>query len=459
MEEVKKTIEKAEKYLHWTVDQKWGSSIAKAKNKSSKEYIEKMDWPLRFEAYSYLRNRHKDKITNFGVEIRDLWNEWIGLYKKGHLGGGGIFWPFFPDNEVESHISMFRAKEFFGIGGFHNYFAEARRRIELDLLPTHKSKVTWQFIRSPFLKSVLASIFESKVFFYIYGDLITFLARGEKGYSATQNSSLLNIIQMAFSLCFVNKFIDTAKKAASILMDYQKRNGSFIDSTLGTCLCAYSIHATNVDPSNFVCNKALEYILNKQNKEGWWSLKRMSTDSSIGWKTFSTVLVLDIINFLSGYKVLTERVEEGKLSDTPTKHPRIQIDKPLLVPKGINWWDVSIWFINSEEVEVRAKTPLGIKNYITMGFVDKRKKKPKEYKPDLAWNALKSFAGLDGEISWKDKGVKKEVQNSMKYLVKVIRIRLKFLFDIQSDPFYPYNRKEKSYKTIFKISYRENAQD
>ncbi len=438
MEKVKNAKEKAEEYLQWTIDQKWDSSIANEKRKSSKEYLERMDWPLRLEAYSYLRTEYKDKNIGFGIEIRNLWDEWVELYKKGSLGGDKIFWPYLPNNEVENHISMFRAKEFFGIGGFHSYFTEAKNRTEFVLLPTHKSRVSWQVVRSPFLKSELSEIFEDMVI--LYEDLIKFLVRAEKEDSASQNSSLIKIIQIVFSLCFSNKFKDSAKEATSILIDYQKKNGSFIDSILGTCLCAFSIHAMKVDPSNIVRNRAIEYILNEQNKEGCWCIDMPSIHNSIGWKVFSTVLVLNTINFITNHKALLEQVKEA----------RIQPIVSFEIPKGISWHDISICFVSEEVVQIRAGHNSEGRDFIQMGFADRRRRL-KERTPDWSWMALKEFAKHQGEISLNDNDINLRIKRNLKSYVHVISIRLKELFKINEDPFYLYNRKTRSWKAKFAV--------
>ena len=69
MEEVKKAKEKAEEFLLGTIKLKWENRLSKIKQEISREYFEMVDWPLRFEAHSYLGNRYEDKKKSF---VEDL---------------------------------------------------------------------------------------------------------------------------------------------------------------------------------------------------------------------------------------------------------------------------------------------------------------------------------------------------------------------------------------------------
>lgn len=124
-----------------------------------------------------------------------------------------------------------------------------------------------------------------------------------------------------------------------------------------------------------------------------------------------------------------------------------------------NWYDVSICFIAKDDVEVRVgSTPLGVKNFIQMGFKDNRIHNNLKTKPILAWHVLRAFGQLQHEISWKDKDVDEKIRKSLKSCVKELRKKLKFLFGIEDDPFYSYKTK-KAYKPKFNISVREENQD
>ena len=495
MKNLEKAKERAESYLYRIIEQKWDKPgipvlikerekpprTIRIKMKKRRDYFDLMNWPLRFEAYSYLGNKYKKKIRSFARELRELWDEWIELSKKGLFGSERIFWPdnlhfigiyeegeaSFPVFEIERHISMFRAKEILGIAGFDPYFNEAKKRIIEMLysnpffLSENDARIIWQVVRSPFIKSEISEHLKVTALRIIDDTPL------ESGYSPIYQSPTFHKASSLFFLCFGfsgNEFLDLAKKDISQLINKQEKNGSFGFDVLTTCLAASSIHFTKLDWSESVCDKAVEYILEKQNKEGYWDFlfgESISHGDRTDWNVLSTVVVLETLDFIKNDKPLPLWALEAEPEDISRlhKHPRIQIDKPLSVPGRINWSDVSIWFISPEKVEVRAGIPLGVLNFIEMGFKDERIKKPDSYKPDLSWAALMSFAKLNQEISWKDKGVEEEVRNSLKSCVKVIRIRLKFLFGIQSDPFHPYDRGNRSYRTRFKISFREANQD
>lgn len=502
MKNLKKAKEKAENYLYRIIKQTWDNFFKNEKQEPGipvlvkwvgrpprtirikmkrMDYFDLMNWPLRFEAYSYLWHRYKNKINSFARELRELWDEWIELSKKGLFGSERIFWSTANEsfntinldrkktrfgNEIESHISMFRAKEILRIGGYEPYFDEAKKRIK-DAL-TSKPRLSLSgpvfqslesFVRSPLLKSKISDYLRA---------IARKLSEDEERFFKWSNSWCQ--AKIAFLLCFGNfgsDLLDSAKSFTMKLIDEQAKNGSFENNLNTTCLCASTIHYMKLDSSNSICNKAIDYILEAQNKEGYWNFfsggfsligyRRYSTD----WNVLSTVIVLETLDLITNDKPLPIWALEAEPEDISRfhKHPRIQIDKPLSVPGGINWSDISIWFISPEEVEVRAGGPLGVLNFIGMGFKDGRIKKPDLYKPDLSWVALRTFAELNEEISWKDKGVEEKVRNSLKSCVKVIRKRLQFLFGIQSDPFHPYDRGERSYRTRFKISSREDNQD
>ncbi len=86
-----------------------------------------------------------------------------------------------------------------------------------------------------------------------------------------------------------------------------------------------------------------------------------------------------------------------------------------------------------------------------MGFENQRLKKP-----DLSWEALLEFGKHQGEISTKDRDVHPKIMKGLKYHKWTIKRRLKELFNIESDPFYPFNRKEKSYRLKCTISVMED---
>ncbi|MCK4430259.1 MAG: hypothetical protein KAW19_03055, partial [Candidatus Aminicenantes bacterium] len=343
MENLKKAKERAENYLYRTIEQKWDSFVKNEKQEpripvlirergrpprtirikfikmKRMDYFELMNWPLRFEAYSYLWHRYKNKINSFARELRELWDEWIELSKKGLIGSETIFWPdnlhfyeiceegieSFPVFEIERHISMFRAKEILEIGGYDVYFNRAKKRIinMLDFNPfgflsENDARIIWQVVRSPFIKSEISEHLKVMALRIIDDTPL------ESEYSPIYQSPTFHKASSVFFLCFGfsgNEFLDLAKKDISQLIDKQKKNGSFGFDVLTTCLAASSIHFTKLDRSESVCDKAVEYILEKQNKEGYWDFlfgESNSHGDRTDWNVLSTVVVLETLDLV-----------------------------------------------------------------------------------------------------------------------------------------------------------------
>ena len=131
-----------------------------------------LDWPLRFEAYTYLGNRYRDKAPNFASELRYLWKEWIASFDRKQLGLQRIFWPpylfsngfgqfrykdFYSGSFCECDMSMIRVKETLELGFYDSYFKEAKESIKYVLLAEPLSEgfsghdLIWQIVRIPFL--------------------------------------------------------------------------------------------------------------------------------------------------------------------------------------------------------------------------------------------------------------------------------------------------------------------
>ena len=481
MDELKKAKLRALNYLFKVIDQKWRSFIKDCKD-DLELYWKSIDWPLRLETYSYIGNKYEERRNEFAVELRNIWIEWIELNKNGKIGNKGIFWPAqyemvgnidpngnaerFPGNEFESHISMFRAKEILGIGGFDNYFNEAKKRI-IEILFSEPRyflfgndiRIIWQVVRSTILKSELSDYLKVVALKLIEDKDFKELFFDSRQQSLTSSFSTGFQAMVIFFLCFgnlSNEMYELATNSASKLIDKQEMDGSFDNDILTTCLAVASIYFMKLDSSESVCNMAIEYILKSQNKEGNWDFLYswdFGPGHSVEWNVLSTVVALETLDLITNDKPLPIWAEESKqhVISPEKKLIRIQTDKSLPVPKGITWSDVSICFISPESVEIRAGKPLGVKNFIEMGFKDRR-----SGKPDLIWQTLKIFARFNGEISWKDKGVDTRFHKNLKSYIKDIRRRLKFLFNIDNDPFNTYDRKSKTYSLKFSISIRES---
>ncbi len=470
---MEETRSKALEYILKILDKKWNP----LKDLSELGW-KAIDWSLRFEAHSYIANKYEERKDEYALELRDIWKEWVELCKEDNVGKKKIFWPHqfemidnidqdgnadvFPGNEIESHISMFRAKEVLGLTGYENYFKEAKKILADIILEKHPYswrrdyKIIWQIVRSPKLRNELTDFI--RIIFHEIKDADKFLSlfSDEDKYD-TWNTDYQAMAVFFLSFCALGmESIELAKRASVLLIDKQEKNGSFGSGLLSTCLASSSIYSLGLDPSKSICTKALEYILSKQNKKGNWDFL-YSWDylpgDSIEWNVLSTVVVLETIDLISNDKPLPIWAEKTRLAPTKERISRIKSVPVLNVPEGITWTDISINFISKDDVEIRAGKPLGVKNFIILGFKDERTSNP-----DLSWNALRTFAKGQGEISWKDQGYDQKVHDSLKSCVKVIRKRFKQLFNINDDPFEPYYR-TKSYKTKFHIFHRNDSLD
>jgi hypothetical protein len=160
---------------------------------------------------------------------------------------------------------------------------------------------------------------------------------------------------------------------------------------------------------------------------------------------FFTAFVLETLDLITNDKPIPIWYDTTIFA-RPSIKGAANLSGALAVPEGINWGDVSIIFISDESVEIRAREPLGVKNFIELGFKDKRSNKP-----NLQWVLLKAIAQVDGKLSWKNT---EELPVSWKPHIKMLRKRLRRLFRIEEDPLFPYKRGE-GYRTKFKIMHRE----
>lgn len=487
MDEVKKAKEKAEMYLFKIIEQEWNGIIKYDEPMDLFDYFDKQDWPLRFEAFSYVGHRYKHKINSFAREIRDLWNEWVRLNKKDLIGSKFFFWPAqyekrtFQDlsedlngkktnikpNEIENHISMFRAKEILGIGGFDTYFDEAKNRL-LNILFSRPhlsrelgdAKIIWQIVRSPFLRNELFSYLKAIAQKIVEGERYNkFIVPQDPNETVLFSHDNLYVHNMnLFFLCFGN-FGDTvsnlAKKAMLRIIDTQEKNGCFEYSDLQTCLSASLIYFMELDPSNSICEKAIEYLLTKQQEDGSWmflfggSLEAVKSNS---WKVLSTVIVLETLDLITKNEPLpiwtTQEKNAPNLEEE--KFRQVQQDGLFSIPEGVSWEAVHMYFIGDEEVVVNVSNKsFGANNFAALGFLNKKDKKPVNL-----WRTLSTLAKAKGELSIIDDDLAEKERDNLKKSMSLLRKKLKLLFRTTDDPFYRY-KECGSYKTRFLISFRE----
>lgn len=469
--ELKKAKTRALIFLLKIIDEKF-KDYWTAFEKQKEEKYKIIDWPLRFEAYSYIANQDEQRISDYAIEIRDIWKTWIELNNKDLIcGQKDIFWPSvyeyisdidpngnadrFPGNEIENCVSMYRVKETLGLGGFDQYLDKGKVNLKNMLLKERyysqydDNRITWQIIRSPMLSAELKDYLNAWFLKMKERREIKELLNGKINdvFGLTQFSSMV-LFFITFS--GLEKTLELSKMISSKILNLQERNGSFSNDVLTTCLCASSFYVNESDPSNSVCKKASDYILMEQNKNGSWDFL---FGESKTFNVLSTVVALETLDLLSEEKSLpiwARNISSERTAVTVMKQKKIQPIAPIKLTQSIQWNDLTIRFLSKEAVHIQAKGHSEGKDFIEMGFVDRRKRE-KERSPDLSWQILLEIANRHGEISVNDSELLPNIKRNLKSYIHFIRTRLKTFFGIGEDPFKRYNRKTKSWKTKFII--------
>jgi len=109
----------------------------------------------------------------------------------------------------------------------------------------------------------------------------------------------------------------------------------------------------------------------------------------------------------------------------------------------LTWQDITIRFLNGQEVGVSAKSIDTTVTFKEMGFNDARKDLP-----NTQWALMRILAANKGQLNWNDP----EAAENVKKKKQLLSETLKKFFQIDDDPFYPY-RGEKSYRTKFSLKF------
>ena len=109
---------------------------------------------------------------------------------------------------------------------------------------------------------------------------------------------------------------------------------------------------------------------------------------------------------------------------------------PISLPADTKWEQVTIKFLNGNDVTIQAKEVKIQSDFKEMGFCDKKKNVPNKQ-----WEFLRALSEHHGEINWDSS----EATTKLKKRKQLLSSALKNCFHIDEDPFYPY-KKEKTYK-------------
>lgn len=131
----------------------------------------------------------------------------------------------------------------------------------------------------------------------------------------------------------------------------------------------------------------------------------------------------------------------------PHTVPKVRV---IRLPEGANWSDITIRFTSDHAFQVGVYGEPGeFRNYTEAGFEN-----AKNNKPVSSWQLLNQLASRDGEIP-RPRGSREDVRRVEKQ-IQELRRRLKVLFGLPQDPFWPY-RKVNCYRTRFSICRSEST--
>lgn len=174
------------------------------------------------------------------------------------------------------------------------------------------------------------------------------------------------------------------------------------------------------------------------------------------------VIYVETSNSLPDYfreqfaEVCLEPEKQDKVIDTPQIKPR-QDFVPFPTPAGTQWNDVTISFIDKENVKISIKNKVKAvtKSYAEMGFKGKSKRK-EEGKTSVLWGVFREIAQLQGRLA----DYPSKEQNKTKKAISDLRKKLTSYFKIEGDPI-PYKR-GKGYESAFALkdeSYSREYED
>jgi hypothetical protein len=115
---------------------------------------------------------------------------------------------------------------------------------------------------------------------------------------------------------------------------------------------------------------------------------------------------------------------------------------PHKLPAGTQWENITMQFLDQNQAAISVRGLKHSTDFIGMGFMDDRTKKPNQQ-----WALLRILAQQGGEIARKDPDAKDQFKKTKENLAK----GLQHYFTLDYDPFYPYNpqlpnKTERSYK-------------
>jgi hypothetical protein len=430
---------------------------------------------IRFEAHAYLCHRNINLKPKYAKELRELW-----LYWKSHRvylkpKALEIFYPaaeyYYPENEESPvwepfdpswHIPMLRSKEILEMPGFDDDFNKVMKIIKNHILGVEQQTDPWLVFRSLIIQNNLlqyiqniSRVIKDKIDIYNFENSFKRMPDKEQHFHIITGwiFSIFYLVMSRLGGVYLNK----AQIELDKIISLQEKNGSILDDIMTTCSLVVSICLAGIDKHKVVQNKALQWLLCQQNKDGSWSHwidKREKKPS--GWSVLATVIVMETIDLITNSKPLPPWATEYRavLPHEKKRKAKDKIDVTFPIPDGCGWEDVRILFLNDFEIELRiAKKPYGKKDFKDMGFVGRN---PEE--PGKLWKGtLILLAKTKGELSRRDYGVLNDQERvNLRKNISLLREKLKRVFDTEDDPFHPSKYRNNIYRTKIQISYRES---
>lgn len=136
-------------------------------------------------------------------------------------------------------------------------------------------------------------------------------------------------------------------------------------------------------------------------------------------------------------------VEREIIREKPTRE-RIKKNKfPYSLPAGTMWANVTIKFLDNENIFIQVGHFKHSTNYKEMGFVGKGNN------PDtsVSWKFLKVLATVNGELTIKDSEARDRYKKQKEFLTKSLRS----YFSIDYDPFFPYRSSPEKHGNSYRI--------
>jgi hypothetical protein len=135
------------------------------------------------------------------------------------------------------------------------------------------------------------------------------------------------------------------------------------------------------------------------------------------------------------------KTEKNKSIKPQTKEPKF----PYKIPTGTRWENVTIKFLNDENILIKVKQFEHSTNFKEMNFIGRGNNPP----PSEAWIFLKALSEskIPGEICIRDPNAKNKYKKQKEFLTK----KLQNYFSIDYDPFNPYHSSTEKRGNSYKI--------